>query len=145
MYKIASDLLWKPQILLSSAPDHSIKSIAITVPMNLKGCNFIQSKMKLFQTIRKNLAIIYFLPIETDSWWELFKQHLSCFVKSVLSLISLFAYLFYVAETLNEFMYSVFLSAVSIFIAASFTSSVFKTSVMFDIFAHADEALHKSK
>lgn len=99
--------------------------------------------MELFKTVQKNLATIYFTPIETDSWFDLVKQHSSCFFKSILSLISLFAYLICVAETLNEFMYSSFLSTASVFIAVAFTSSVFKTAALFKLLPYAADVVNK--
>lgn len=101
--------------------------------------------MKLFQTIRKNLAILYFKQNETDSYSLLIQQHLSCFSKSALSLISLFAYLIWVAETVNELMFSIFLSAASLFILVSFASSVFKTTALYDFFDHIESSVTKSK
>lgn len=95
--------------------------------------------MKPFETIKKNLAILYFSPnTNADSWFELVVQHRSCFLKSALSLTSLFAYLICVAKTSNEFMFSVFLSVASFFIFVAFSSTVFKTSALFDFLNYAD-------
>lgn len=101
--------------------------------------------MKLFQTIKKHLAVLYFHPDQTDSLFELIRQNWSCFLKSILSLTSLFVYLIYVAETVNEFMYSMFLSTASIFIFVAFTSTVFKTSAMYDFLDHFEVALNMNE
>lgn len=99
--------------------------------------------MKLIQTIRKKLAILYFLPNQPDSWFELIKQHWMCFLTVILSFVSLFMYLIYVAETINEFVYSMFFSTVAFFIFVSFTSSVFKTHAMFMFISHAEDVVNE--
>lgn len=107
--------------------------------------NHINAKMRLFQTIRKNLAILCFKQNHTDSHLLLIQQHWSCFLKSALSLTSLFAYLIYVAETTNELMFSVFLSTASLFIFVAFTSTVFKTSTLYGFFDHTEFVLNESE
>lgn len=106
----------------------------------------VHETMKYFQTIKKELTILYFLPNQTDSTtFELIQQHWSCFLKSILSIISLFAYLIYVANTASEFMYSMFLSTASIFIFMAFTFTVFKTSALFNFLDHYEAVLNMNE
>lgn len=102
--------------------------------------------MELYETIKRNLEILYFFQnANADSWFELVVQHRGCFLKSALSLISLFAYLIYVAETANEFMFSMFTSTVSFFIFVAFSSAVFKTAELFDFFDYAQSYFLQSE
>lgn len=101
--------------------------------------------MILFQTVKKNLAILHFIPRHHDSWLDLVHLHWSSFLRAILTLISFFAYLLCVAETVDEFMYSTYMSTATFLVSVVFSSTVFKTSTMFNFFSHAEEVLNKSK
>lgn len=101
--------------------------------------------MKLFQTIQKNLTILKFDPNQPDSFFALIFQHWSCFLKSFLSLTSLIVYLLHDANTVKEYMDSLFLTTAAILIFVSFTSTVFKTPEIYIFFNGAEKAANKSE
>lgn len=101
--------------------------------------------MKLFKKIKENLAILYFKQNQTDSYFLLIRQHWSCFLKSALTLISLFVYLIHVAVTVEEFMYSMYMSTASFFIFVGFTNTVFYTATLFNFIENFEATINESE
>lgn len=100
--------------------------------------NHINAKMKLFQTLRRNLAIVKFDPNQTDSFFGLIRQHCSCFSQSSLSIVSLTLYLVHDANSVKEYMDSMFLTTAAVTIFASFSSTVFKTPELYTLLNNAE-------
>lgn len=100
--------------------------------------------MILFQTIKKNLAILRFIACQSDSWRDLVHQHRRSLLQATITLISFFAYLLCVAETVDEFMYSLYMSTATFLVSVTFLDTVLKTSAMFQYFSNIEEVLNKS-
>lgn len=102
-------------------------------------------KMKLFQTVHKNLAILKFISNQSDSFFPLIRQHWSCFLKSFLIITSFSMYLAHVATTAKESMDTLFLISTSIVVVVSFTSIVLKTPKLYSFLNNCEDATYKSE
>lgn len=102
-----------------------------------------QSKLVVFHKIKKNLAALYFTQNRSESYLLLIGQHWSCFLKSALTLTSLFAYLIWVAATVEQYIYSMYMSTASFFIFVAFASTVFKTAILFNFIGNFEAAINK--
>lgn len=105
----------------------------------------VQKKPGLFRTIKKNLAIMGFRQNQKNLLLSVIQDHWPCYIKSILTLISLFAYLFFVSETVNEFMFSIFLSTATSIVTLDMTDTVFKKTALFKLLDDAESIFSISK
>lgn len=103
------------------------------------------AQQKLFQTIRKNLALLGYGPNRTGSKLALVRKHLYSFITSIFKIISFFVYMFRVAETASEFMFSLFWITATLYMFLCFTSTVFKTTALFKCLNYAETLYTQSE
>lgn len=104
-----------------------------------------QSKMKLFQTLQRNLLLVKFHPNQTNSFFGLIRQHSSCFSQSSMSIASLTLYLLHDASSVKEYMDSMFLTMAAITIFVSFSNTVFKTPELYTFLNSIEKAGNNSE
>lgn len=104
----------------------------------------VHTTLKPFKAVKENLALIYFEPNPNASFVVLLQDHWKAFLKAIFGLISVFTYLFYGAETVNEFLYSAFFCTVAFFVFLAFTSTVRKTSALFEFLDGIEAIINKS-
>lgn len=99
--------------------------------------------MEIFRKIKKILSALYFKQNRSESYFLLIRQHWSCFLKSALTLTSLFTYLIYVAATVEQYIYSMYMSTASFFIFVAFASTVFNTATLFNFIRNFEAAINE--
>lgn len=98
-------------------------------------------KMKIYQTVRWNLALIGYKknlrPFPKRLKWILF-------VKSTF-IIAAYMHLFYVANTTKEFMDSIFVTGMGTLITISHISTIFKMETIFVFMNEIEEVINASE
>lgn len=101
--------------------------------------------MKLFQTAQKNLLLVKFNPNQTDSFFGLMRQHSSCFFQAIMTILSLALYLLLDANSMIEYLNSMFLITLGVIIFVSFWSSVLKTPELYAFVASCEMGANESE
>lgn len=148
-----NDLPYARHILFSVLLVNSRKIISYVQRFKIKwwkkltedSSKMTQKKPKLFQAIKRNLAILKFKPNQSDSMLMLLRDHWVYFFESILALTLFFVYLIHVAETIDEFMFVVFWITASLVIFLCFISTVLKTSVLFKFLNDAETIYSNSE
>lgn len=97
--------------------------------------------MKIFQTVRKNLATIDF---SADQRW--FDAHqLRNIALSILADALQCMYIFYVADTPEQLMNSIFLTSSGILVFISYMSIISKMAELFFVLNKLEKVVNKSK
>ena len=98
-------------------------------------------KIKIFQTVRQNLESINF---GIDKHWFDLELLISIF-KSFLALSLQFIYLFFVADTPEELMNSIFMTVAGTLVFMSFLSIVSKMADIFYLMDRLEKVVNKSE
>lgn len=101
--------------------------------------------MKIFQTVEKKLAILGFTPNQSLETNLLNKKILMGALILAVSILSLFAFLFRLANTFMEYTKSAYLIATTIATIVCFVSVVFKMQNLFDIMVGFRQIVNMSK
>lgn len=103
--------------------------------------NWIQSKMKIFQTFQKNFALIHFKRNERP----FNRTHLRSVIESVASISSAYVYLFHGKYSVGEYMDSIYFVAVGTCVCIAFVNTMFKVLQIFDFIDAVENFVNKSK
>lgn len=98
-------------------------------------------KMKIYQTIQMNLALLGF----KENLRPFNKRQKLCFVAFFISLATIYVYLLCVASKPKEYMDSIFVTAVGSFVCISYISSVFKMETLFIFINGMEEGVNGSE
>lgn len=98
-------------------------------------------QLKIFQIVRQNFVLIYF---NADQHW-LSIQILINIVKCILTFVLQSIFLFYVADTPEEVMSSIFMLSVGILVFVSFMSTIRKVADIFHLMDRVEHVVDKSE
>lgn len=98
--------------------------------------------IKLFESIQSNMINLGFIPNQKNPFNL---QHLRGFIIGLLAIILHFVFFVHVANTIKQYMDSIFMTTVGIAILVSFVSSVLKTKEIFDLINGLEEVINKSE
>lgn len=89
-------------------------------------------KMKIFQVVQKNLAVLGFIPNQRQhNHWHWNWRAIFGVVKCTADTITIGVYVFTRAESIEEYMDSVFVLTVLISITMSYISIIFRNDILF--------------
>lgn len=98
-------------------------------------------KMKIFQNVQKNLSFIGF----SANKHPLNNRLIFYGLTNILNTVAHFLYLFYIADTKEKVMKSLYISAASFIIFISFLSTVQKMKTIFSLINKVENLINKSK
>lgn len=122
-----------------------LKRTFSTKQNKLRNSEEIKIKMKLFQTVQKNMAAMGFFPNQQQNGRRklTFGQILSVFLYSI-NVISFCIYISCVANTIEEYIDSIFSSTVIVGIEIAFISIIFKNDKLFRTIENAEKEANDS-
>lgn len=97
--------------------------------------------MKVFQTIRMHLAVLGF----QENLQPFNGRQIFCCVQHAVGVISFYVHLFHVASTTEEYMDSIFMTAIASFMIISHISVVLKMKTIFLFFNEVEEVMNSSE
>lgn len=99
------------------------------------------NKIKIFETVKKNLALTGFIN-EKDPYHT--EQCLRA-LEGFLAVVMQYLYLFFEAVTIKEYIDSIFMSTVGIFIYVAYLNTVSKTEIIFKSIDEMENLINGSK
>lgn len=113
----------------------------ITSNFNLKKLHANRIKMKLFQLLQKNFEFLGF----SQNLHPFNQRQLILYFEGVLILVSFVLFMFFIANSVKEFMNSFYLITAAIITIISFTSTVLKAPILFHFFDFIEQSVNSSK
>lgn len=108
---------------------------------NINILNQIELKMKIFQQVKANLASLGHRPNQSP----FNKKQLWIFVKVLLYLILLCAYLVREPSTPKEYMNSIFITTAAFLVSIARLSTLFLNETIFDFIGMTEETINGSQ
>lgn len=97
--------------------------------------------MKTLRFIRQKFELLGFSS--NQPLWNLHRK--IGFVQAGLAIPSFFAFFFYVADSIEELTFSIYVTSISIVIFIAFINTIHKCSKMISLFDMIDESVNKSE
>lgn len=105
-----------------------------------------KTKMQLFQTTRKHLAALGFIPKHSCHRHHHFnKQHFRNILIAILTIASEYVYIFREAGSIDRYMHSCFMATVIIAINISYVTLIFKTTEIYDFIGNFEKLTNQSE
>lgn len=102
--------------------------------------------MERFQTIRREIAFLGFIPDHHDySHYPFTKQHLRTHLICSLDFISVCMFAVHIADSSKEYMDSLYIMTATIAISVSYTTVTFKMAKLFAIFEVFERTIAERK
>lgn len=98
--------------------------------------------MKVFQVIKVNLMMCHLYPDRSKSVFDM-RHLLFCAVFALLVTLH-FLFLIYEAQTIEEYVRSMYMTATTLGISISFIATLFKTAQIFTMIQRLDGIVEKS-
>lgn len=102
--------------------------------------------MERFQTIRREIALLGFIPDHQDYLHYPFtKRHLGAHLICSLNIISVCIFAVHVADSPKEYMDSLYIITATVAISVSYTTIAFKTTKLFTVFSDIEKGIAERK
>lgn len=102
--------------------------------------------MKIFQEVQKNLAVLGLIPNQRQhKHWHLDWRAIFGVIKCLADIITIAVYVFTRAESIEEYMDSIFVLSVLISITMSYISVIFRSDILFKMIETAENESSFSK
>lgn len=102
--------------------------------------------MKIFQTVQRNLAVLGFTPNQRQSnRWQLDWREIFGVAKCSADTVTIAAYVFTQAESIEEYMDSIFALIVLVSITISYISVIVRNDTLFRMIETAEDEVNLSK
>lgn len=106
----------------------------------------IKIKIKTFQTVQKNVAVMGFIPNrQHNNHRQLSSGQIVSVALCSISTILLFLHLICVANSIEEYMLSIFELTISFTISTAYINFIFKTDKLYKCIEHCEKELNISK